>query len=158
MKTDRSEWKMLTQIIRSSQSPKCWTVFERHGIVVDVFIPQKTMRDGARFGFVRMQSKADTDRVIERFDGFWLYGSKVRVRMEQHDARESFWHRKRQLENGKQGFPGRRIVGLMPIRKEGKTPENFTAAPRSDEGVVKDVTTKVDGIADRLKRVVVVAD
>ncbi|KAK8510041.1 hypothetical protein V6N12_035364 [Hibiscus sabdariffa] len=37
------------------------------------------MIDGARFGFVRMASRADALRAIERLDGCVLYGSRVRV-------------------------------------------------------------------------------
>ncbi|KAK8514975.1 hypothetical protein V6N11_072779 [Hibiscus sabdariffa] len=41
---------------------------------------------------------ADTKRVIERFDGFWLYGSRVRVQMALRDTRDSFWRKKRSDE------------------------------------------------------------
>ncbi|KAL4333507.1 hypothetical protein GQ457_07G016390 [Hibiscus cannabinus] len=95
-----------------STQPKCWTVFvanlpwnlhwkgvwqvfDRHGVVVDVFIPKKLAKDGSRFGFVRMRSKGDAERVIERFNGFWLYGSQVRVSMAQRE-RVSFWRKKRE--------------------------------------------------------------
>ncbi|KAL4378615.1 hypothetical protein GQ457_02G032850 [Hibiscus cannabinus] len=93
-----------------STQPKCWTVFvanlprnlhwkgvwqvfDRHGVVVDVFIPKKLAKDGSRFGFVCMRSKGDAERVIERFNGFWLYGSRVRVSMAQRE-RASFWRKK----------------------------------------------------------------
>ncbi|KAL4324936.1 hypothetical protein GQ457_11G028430 [Hibiscus cannabinus] len=95
-----------------STQPKCWTVFvanlqrnlhwkgvwqvfDRHGVVVDVFISKKLAKDGSRFGFVRMRSKGDAERVIERFSGFWLYGSRVRVSMSQRE-RASFWRKKRE--------------------------------------------------------------
>ncbi|KAL4339799.1 hypothetical protein GQ457_08G032590 [Hibiscus cannabinus] len=47
-----------------------WQVFDRHGVVVDVFIPRRRSKDGRRFGFVRMESMEDVDRVIERLHGF----------------------------------------------------------------------------------------
>ncbi|KAL4295366.1 hypothetical protein GQ457_12G017090 [Hibiscus cannabinus] len=72
-----------------------WRVFDRHGVVIDVFIPKKVAADGSRFGFLRMQSKEDADRVIERFDGFWLYGYKVRVMMAARGGQQSFWRKKR---------------------------------------------------------------
>ncbi|KAL4296849.1 hypothetical protein GQ457_12G019510 [Hibiscus cannabinus] len=72
-----------------------WQVFDRHGVVIDVFIPKKVAADGSRFGFVCMQSKEDADRVIERFDGFWLYGYKVRVMMAARVGQRSFWRKKR---------------------------------------------------------------
>ncbi|KAK8686695.1 hypothetical protein V6N13_125717 [Hibiscus sabdariffa] len=50
-----------------------WQAFDRRGVVVDVFVPRKTTKDGSRFGFVRMKWKADGERVIERFDSLWLY-------------------------------------------------------------------------------------
>ncbi|KAL4386470.1 hypothetical protein GQ457_09G023950 [Hibiscus cannabinus] len=95
-----------------STQPKCWTVFvanlprnlhwkgvwqvfDRHGVVVDVFIPKKLAKDGSRFCFVRMRSKGDAERVIERFNGFWLYGSRVRVSMAQREC-ASFWRKKRE--------------------------------------------------------------
>ncbi|KAL4319593.1 hypothetical protein GQ457_18G011020 [Hibiscus cannabinus] len=45
--------------------------------------------------FVRMSSKGDAERVIERFNGFWLYGSRVRVSMAQRE-RASFWRKERE--------------------------------------------------------------
>ncbi|KAL4346648.1 hypothetical protein GQ457_17G018690 [Hibiscus cannabinus] len=72
-----------------------WQVFDRHGVVIDIFIPKKVAVDGSRFGFVHMQSKEDADRVIERFDGFWLYGYKVRVMMAARGGQRSFWRKKR---------------------------------------------------------------
>ncbi|KAL4333280.1 hypothetical protein GQ457_07G008010 [Hibiscus cannabinus] len=56
-----------------------WQSFDRHGEVVDVFIPRRRNRFGERFGFVRMATRAAVDRVIERLNGFWLYGSRITV-------------------------------------------------------------------------------
>ncbi|GMI78491.1 hypothetical protein HRI_001518400 [Hibiscus trionum] len=46
-----------------------WQVFDRHGHVLDVFIPTKKSRMGARFGFVRMKSKMEAQRVRDRLNG-----------------------------------------------------------------------------------------
>ncbi|KAL4273683.1 hypothetical protein GQ457_13G018070 [Hibiscus cannabinus] len=54
-----------------------WQCFDRHGVVVDVFIPVKREVEGTRFGFVCMASWEDVLRVIECLDGFVLYGSRV---------------------------------------------------------------------------------
>ncbi|KAL4303256.1 hypothetical protein GQ457_10G011080 [Hibiscus cannabinus] len=54
-----------------------WQCFDRHGEVLDVFVPTKRTVDGARFGFVSMGSWEDALRVIERLDGFcavWIKG------------------------------------------------------------------------------------
>ncbi|KAK8554380.1 hypothetical protein V6N12_031344 [Hibiscus sabdariffa] len=45
-----------------------------------------------------MKSKMDVERVIDRFDGFWLYGSRVQVHMALRDTRDSFWRKKRSDE------------------------------------------------------------
>ncbi|KAL4280692.1 hypothetical protein GQ457_03G015910 [Hibiscus cannabinus] len=71
-----------------------WQCFDRHGEVLDVFVLTKCTVDGARFGFVRMDSWEDALRMIERVDGFVLYGSRVRVSFAQCDTRDSFWRRK----------------------------------------------------------------
>ncbi|KAL4377797.1 hypothetical protein GQ457_02G030990 [Hibiscus cannabinus] len=41
-----------------------WQVFDRHGIVVDSFIPQKRDVGGSRFGFVRMKSEVEAVRAL----------------------------------------------------------------------------------------------
>ncbi|KAK8485598.1 hypothetical protein V6N11_013626 [Hibiscus sabdariffa] len=43
-----------------------------------------------------MGSREDAERVIGRFDGFWLYGSRLRVSFAKGGSRETFWRRKRQ--------------------------------------------------------------
>ncbi|KAK8635913.1 hypothetical protein V6N13_004626 [Hibiscus sabdariffa] len=58
-----------------------WFSFARHGDVVSVFIARKRSRGGKRFGFVRMKEKEDADIVIERLHGFFLYGSRLTVKM-----------------------------------------------------------------------------
>ncbi|KAL4271528.1 hypothetical protein GQ457_13G014790 [Hibiscus cannabinus] len=56
-----------------------WQLFDRHSEVVDVFIPRRRNKQGERFGFVRMAMRAAAEWVIERLNGFWLYGSRITV-------------------------------------------------------------------------------
>ncbi|KAL4352461.1 hypothetical protein GQ457_06G018140 [Hibiscus cannabinus] len=78
--SDQSVWTLFVHNITDRLHWKgVWQVFDRHGVVVDVFIPHRRSRAGRRFGFVRMASKEDADRVIERLNGFWLYGARVSV-------------------------------------------------------------------------------
>ncbi|KAK8576933.1 hypothetical protein V6N13_121932 [Hibiscus sabdariffa] len=60
---------------------RLWFSFARHGDVVNAYIARKLSRGGKRFGFVRMKEKVDADRAIERLHGFFLYGSKLTVKM-----------------------------------------------------------------------------
>ncbi|KAL4348986.1 hypothetical protein GQ457_17G018730 [Hibiscus cannabinus] len=62
-------------IPESMQWKGLWHSFARHGEVVNVYIARKRSKGGKRFGFVRMNGKEDTNRVIERLHGFKLYGS-----------------------------------------------------------------------------------
>ncbi|KAL4303809.1 hypothetical protein GQ457_10G007710 [Hibiscus cannabinus] len=68
-----------------------WQCFDRHGEVLDVFVPMKRTVGGASFGFVCMASWEDTLRVIERLDDFMLYGSRVMVSFEWCDTQDSFF-------------------------------------------------------------------
>ncbi|KAL4334680.1 hypothetical protein GQ457_07G004770 [Hibiscus cannabinus] len=68
-------------------------VFDRHRVIANVFIPQKLARDGSRFGFLRMGSRADAERVIERLNGTCIYGSQIRVSFAMRRVRDSFWRR-----------------------------------------------------------------
>ncbi|KAL4291538.1 hypothetical protein GQ457_14G012110 [Hibiscus cannabinus] len=78
--SDQSVWMLFVHNIADRLYWKgVWQVFDRHGVVVDVFIPRRRSRASRRFGFVRMASKEDADRVIERLNGFWLYGARVSV-------------------------------------------------------------------------------
>ncbi|KAL4283707.1 hypothetical protein GQ457_16G016660 [Hibiscus cannabinus] len=43
-----------------------------------------------------MGSREDAERVIGRFDGLWLYGSRLRVSFAKGGSRETFWRTKRQ--------------------------------------------------------------
>ncbi|KAL4347478.1 hypothetical protein GQ457_17G001450 [Hibiscus cannabinus] len=69
-----------------------WFSFARHGDVVSVYIAKKKSRGGKRFGFIRMKNLVEAKRVMERLDGFTLYGSRLSVKR----ARDNFeWERKR---------------------------------------------------------------
>ncbi|KAK8635561.1 hypothetical protein V6N13_004295 [Hibiscus sabdariffa] len=58
-----------------------WFSFARHCDVVNAYIARKLSRGGERIGFVRMKEKVDVDRAIERLHGFFLYGSRLTVKM-----------------------------------------------------------------------------
>ncbi|KAK8608169.1 hypothetical protein V6N13_023600 [Hibiscus sabdariffa] len=58
-----------------------WHTFARHGDVIGFFIARKLSRGGKRFGFVRMKNRADALRVIERLNGFMLYGFRLTVNL-----------------------------------------------------------------------------
>ncbi|KAK8598799.1 hypothetical protein V6N13_076745 [Hibiscus sabdariffa] len=64
-----------------------WHSFARHGDVVDTFIPRKPSRGGKKFGFVRFGKKIDAERVIERLNGFTLYGFRLSVKMARFEAK-----------------------------------------------------------------------
>ncbi|KAL4284228.1 hypothetical protein GQ457_16G017560 [Hibiscus cannabinus] len=108
--SDRLHWKGL------------WQSFDRHGVVLDVFIPSKRSRDGTRFSFVCMGAREDALRVIERLDGFWLYGTKIYIVFANREVRNTFWRRRRDISNGVDtsvverapvlgGFRRRRVYG-----------------------------------------------
>ncbi|KAL4378069.1 hypothetical protein GQ457_02G028390 [Hibiscus cannabinus] len=71
-----------------------WQSFDRHGEVVDVFIPRRRNRFGERFGFVRMATRAAADQVIERLNGFWLYGSRITVAFAVKADRDTSWQQR----------------------------------------------------------------
>ncbi|KAK8699925.1 hypothetical protein V6N13_018333 [Hibiscus sabdariffa] len=58
-----------------------WHAFTRHGDVLDTFIARKLSREGMKLGFVRMKSRKNVVRTIERMDGFTLYGYRLTVRL-----------------------------------------------------------------------------
>ncbi|GMI91847.1 hypothetical protein HRI_002854000 [Hibiscus trionum] len=64
-------------------------VFDRHRQVLDVFIPAKRLRSGERFGFVRMRTRTEAQRVRDRLDGGWIYGAKMSVMFAQADTQRS---------------------------------------------------------------------
>ncbi|KAK8608925.1 hypothetical protein V6N13_025235 [Hibiscus sabdariffa] len=53
------------------------------------------LEDGSRFGFIRMKSEREAVRVMERLDGRWIYGSRIRVSWAKSGGRFSFQRRKR---------------------------------------------------------------
>ncbi|KAK8502371.1 hypothetical protein V6N12_046157 [Hibiscus sabdariffa] len=99
-----------------------------------------------------MQTKADADRVIERFDGFLLYGSRVRVWIAQRDTRESFWRRTRVVDNVKQRSHVKRNKGFVTTIEGAKGSKNRTPVLILDDGVVN------VGFVDNHRRVVAVVD
>ncbi|KAK8972988.1 hypothetical protein V6N11_028577 [Hibiscus sabdariffa] len=110
--------------------------FDRHGVVVDAFIPVKRAFDGTRFGFVCMASRVDALRAIERLDGFMLYGSWVKVLFAARATRDSFWRRKKgslpRPPDSPQGVVGA-VTAAMGIA------ESRVVSPyRSVEGIVDD--------------------
>ncbi|KAK8714198.1 hypothetical protein V6N13_149392 [Hibiscus sabdariffa] len=72
-----------------------WFSFARHGDVVSVYIAKKKSRGGKRFGFVRMKNLVEATRVMERLDGFTLYGSRLSVKRAKENVE---WERKRVLK------------------------------------------------------------
>ncbi|KAK8558369.1 hypothetical protein V6N13_038842 [Hibiscus sabdariffa] len=99
-----------------------WHAFARHGDVTDTYIPRKLSRRGKRFGFVRMKSRKDALRVIERKKNsetqgpnYWLNGMPRRTkvvgessnhkwgkpkRISGHVEEEELWKLKRCLVGG----------------------------------------------------------
>ncbi|GMI90346.1 hypothetical protein HRI_002703900 [Hibiscus trionum] len=77
-----------------------WQVFNRYGQVVDVFVPTKRVRDGSRFGFVRMAIERDAKRAIEHLHRRWIYGGRIGVWL--GGGRESRFGSKR-MSNGNSG-------------------------------------------------------
>ncbi|KAL4386790.1 hypothetical protein GQ457_09G019190 [Hibiscus cannabinus] len=136
VESDQSVWTLFVHNIEDRLHWKgVWQVFDRHGVVVDVFIPRRRSRAGRRFGFVRMASKEDTDRVIERLNGFWLYGARVSVSLAIRGANKvSPTHRRsrsaatrggmdhqagsRESVNGEHGEEYRRVDGIEDVLKK----------------------------------------
>ncbi|KAL4323805.1 hypothetical protein GQ457_11G024350 [Hibiscus cannabinus] len=133
--SDQSVWTLFVHNIADRLHWKgVWQVFDRHGVVVDVFIPRRRSRAGRRFGFVCMASKEDADRVIERLNGFWLYGARVSVSLAIRGANKvSPTHRRsrsaatwggmdhqaglRESLNGEHGEEYRRVDGMEDVLK-----------------------------------------
>ncbi|KAK8613478.1 hypothetical protein V6N13_101240 [Hibiscus sabdariffa] len=66
---------------------------------MNVYIARKRSKGGKRFGFVRMNSKEDADRVIGRLHGFKLYGSLLKVKharnTHEHWGRFAGWNKEK---------------------------------------------------------------
>ncbi|KAK8682438.1 hypothetical protein V6N13_054826 [Hibiscus sabdariffa] len=65
-----------------------WYTFARHGDVVGTYIARKLSRRGRKFGFMRVKKKIDAERVIERLNGFNLFGFKLLVKMARFEGKE----------------------------------------------------------------------
>ncbi|KAL4271658.1 hypothetical protein GQ457_13G012480 [Hibiscus cannabinus] len=77
-----------------------WQVFDRHGVVVDVFISMRRSRRGQRFGFVRMATRAAALRVIERLHMRWIYGTRISVAFALRRGRDETWHLRKERQRG----------------------------------------------------------
>ncbi|XP_039004721.1 uncharacterized protein LOC120131927 [Hibiscus syriacus] len=64
-------------------------LFGRHGDVVSSYIARKNDRLGKRFGFVRFSKKEDTERAMQRLNGFWLFGYRLSVKEARYRAKNS---------------------------------------------------------------------
>ncbi|KAL4347102.1 hypothetical protein GQ457_17G020660 [Hibiscus cannabinus] len=120
-----------------------WQVFDRHGVVVDVFVPKRCARDGSRFGFVRLKSKEDAIQIIERLNGFRLYGSVIRIAMAYGNGRSSFWRKKRSSEVvEKQGIESQRPM----LMEEVSTKMAQSNQQTEQEGEVEETTQQKENI------------
>ncbi|KAH1057721.1 hypothetical protein J1N35_035786 [Gossypium stocksii] len=70
-----------------------WTLFSYHGKVVDAFIPEKTSRNGKRFGFVRFSNFLDAQRAISRLNGFVILGNRIWVNIARFNGRRVTWRK-----------------------------------------------------------------
>ncbi|KAK8665388.1 hypothetical protein V6N13_005557 [Hibiscus sabdariffa] len=70
-----------------------WFAFGRHGEVLDAFIADKRNKEGRKFGFIRTSNNSDANRMIERLNNFYLFGSKITVSVARHQSRKSYWRR-----------------------------------------------------------------
>ncbi|KAK8331582.1 hypothetical protein V6Z11_A10G084700 [Gossypium hirsutum] len=68
-----------------------WTLFSYHGKVVNAFIPEKTSRNGKRFGFVRFSNFLDAQRAISRLNGFVILGNRIWVNIARFNGRRVTW-------------------------------------------------------------------
>ncbi|XP_028097062.1 serine/arginine-rich splicing factor 8-like [Camellia sinensis] len=68
--------------IPNSMDPKSlYTLFNKLGIVKDVFIPMKRRQvTGSRFGFVRYDCKVVADMVVQKVDGLWCDNKALKVK------------------------------------------------------------------------------
>ncbi|KAL4302934.1 hypothetical protein GQ457_10G007750 [Hibiscus cannabinus] len=54
-----------------------WKVYDRHGRVLDSFIPRKQVIDGSKFGFVKMGSEMEAIQVRDQLHGKWIHCSCI---------------------------------------------------------------------------------
>ncbi|KAL4340333.1 hypothetical protein GQ457_08G008340 [Hibiscus cannabinus] len=57
-----------------------WHMFARHGKVIPTFIAKKLSRGSKRFGFVEFGNEEDSNRAMERLNGFITYGFRLTVK------------------------------------------------------------------------------
>ncbi|KAK8684059.1 hypothetical protein V6N13_040096 [Hibiscus sabdariffa] len=68
-----------------------WQTFGRHGEVSDTFIANKKNKEDKRFGFVRVPSRFDAYRMIERLNNFRLYGYVLTISLAKYKKRQAYW-------------------------------------------------------------------
>ncbi|KAK8693996.1 hypothetical protein V6N13_071560 [Hibiscus sabdariffa] len=94
---------VITLFVSSLPSKLHWTglrqTFGRHGDLVDAYVASKRDKQGRGFGFVRFSNQRDADRAMERLNGFYLYGFKLRVTEERFKTRTTYWRRKKGTPN-----------------------------------------------------------
>ncbi|KAL4333298.1 hypothetical protein GQ457_07G006820 [Hibiscus cannabinus] len=57
-----------------------WHMFARHGKAIRTFIAKKLSRGSKRFGFVEFGNEEDSNRSMERLNGFITYGFRLTVK------------------------------------------------------------------------------
>lgn len=56
-----------------------WKVFEKIGVVRDVFCPKKIDKKGKAFGFVRFEGLNEEETLLEKLNGIWIGSFKIRA-------------------------------------------------------------------------------
>ncbi|XVE95099.1 hypothetical protein REPUB_Repub02eG0067400 [Reevesia pubescens] len=75
----RVHWRWLKQI------------FQHHGQVTDVFIPNKRSSSGRKFGFVRFSDVSDANMAVEKLNGAWLLDYRIGVNIARFNIRPPYW-------------------------------------------------------------------
>ncbi|KAE8663087.1 hypothetical protein F3Y22_tig00113123pilonHSYRG00275 [Hibiscus syriacus] len=66
-----------------------WQIVGCHGRALSVFIANKRSRGGTRFAFVRVGSKDEALRLIEKLNGLQIHSSGIAVGLAKYDKRSS---------------------------------------------------------------------
>ncbi|XVF24882.1 hypothetical protein REPUB_Repub13aG0165700 [Reevesia pubescens] len=69
------------------------TIFQHHGRVVDVFIPQKKSARCSKFSFVRFIDISEAMLAVQKLNGAWLFDHHIRVNLARFNARSHYWGR-----------------------------------------------------------------
>ncbi|KAK8585600.1 hypothetical protein V6N13_050577 [Hibiscus sabdariffa] len=70
-----------------------WKIFDRHGNIIESYIARKVDGTGKRFGFVKFKYRVDAKRVIERMNGFRLYGFRLSVTEARYNGKPPTWRK-----------------------------------------------------------------